>query len=146
MDRNEFLNSLTDEQRERAEKLEALLSDEKNLERIKAMTSMDEAFAFYEENGISLTDEQKEEIRKFSEEMAKKHADGELSEEELEAVAGGWSWFSFGTGAVFSGILGAVGYAFALTNPVGWVVGTIAAAAVVGSYLGYLEVGADLVE
>ena len=129
MDREQLLSELTEEQRAYVEKTEALFADEKNQERLKAMTSPDEVFAFFEENGISFTEEQKQETLALAEEMKETFGD-ELSEEDLAAVAGGWSWKKFKKsvyGAVGGGVTGlilggAIG-ALVLSNPAGWIAG-----------------------
>ena len=48
MDRNEMLSKMTTEQKACAEKIEALLADEKNRERILAIQNADDAIAFFE--------------------------------------------------------------------------------------------------
>ena len=136
MDKEQIMEQLTEEQKERIEKLDTLLSDPENRKKIEAMTSPDEAFAFYEENGFVLTEEQKKMIIEKAEELAERSKDGELTEEELEAVAGGWSWLGFsvagGTGAVLGAVLGGLVSAFVFSNPVGWVIG-LGAVVVAGS-------------
>ena len=82
----------------------------------------------------------KAEIIKFADQSK----DGELSEEDLSEVAGGWGWFGFGFGSAIGGfggaIVGCVAAVATLSNPVGWIVGgcALAGAAVVGGAAGAL--------
>lgn len=135
MDRNEELNRLTPEQRACAEKVDALLGDEKNRERLLTMKTADEAIAFFEENGITCTDEQKEEIRKKAGEMAAAAKKQELSPDELQAASGGWSWKGFAGGSILGGGAGAAVAlgVIAASNPIGWAALAVTAAAVVGA-------------
>ena len=145
MDREQVLEQLTEEQKERVEKIDALLSDPENQKKLKAMTSVDEVIAFYEENGFSFTEEQKKEIREKSEELAARSTDGELTEEELESVAGGWGWGSFfkfgGFGAVVGAGIGVLAAGFMLSNPVGWgvLIGGAIGAGIFGVAGGFTE-------
>ena len=145
MDKEQIMEQLTEEQRERIEKLDTILSDPENQKKISAMTSPDEAFAFYEENGFVLTEEQKKMIIEKAEELAERSKDGELTEDELEAVAGGWSWTGFAECGIFGGIMGGLAGFFAAgliaSNPVGWAIGIGAlvlggGAAVTGGLIG----------
>ena len=104
MDKEQIMEQLTEEQRDRVERIDELLADPENQERIKGMTSADEIIAFFEENGFSFTEEQKQELRSLSKVVAERCEDGELSEEDLEAIAGGWSWSLFGQGFAITGL------------------------------------------
>ena len=142
MDKEQVLEHLTEEQRKEIEKLDALLSDPENQKKISAMTSVDEVFSFYEEHGYEFTEDQKKMIREKSEELAARSKEGELTEEELEAVAGGWGWSNFFKGSGWGAIVGgAIGYGFATVivvgTPVGWAVGI--GALVAGGTLGVLN-------
>ena len=139
---------LTEEQKANIEKIDAILADEKNRERIKAMTSDDEVFAFFEENGFSFTEEERQQIKAFAEKAAEKYANVELTEEELEQVAGGWSlgWFlkaglPAGTFGVGTGAFGIFCATVGATGPIGWVVGGVCIVAGIG--LGVLSGFAD---
>ena len=130
MNDKEMRNMLTDEERAHVEKLEAIFADEKNQEKMKTITDIDEIMAFYEENGFSYTEEQKEEVRRVVAEISARSGDVELTEDELEDVAGGWSWKKFKKsvyGAVGGGVTGlilggAIG-ALVLSSPAGWIAG-----------------------
>ena len=121
------------------EKIETLLRDEKNQDKIKSLTDIEDIMGFFEENGVSYTDELKDEIRKATADLSAEVGDGELTEDALASVAGGWSWDSFfggaSGGAIVGGIIGAIA---ASTNPVGWV---IAAGAGVGALVGAGSLG-----
>jgi predicted ribosomally synthesized peptide with nif11-like leader len=117
---------LTAEQKKRLEEMGALL--EKNADRLKKMTTDEEVFAFFEENGYCFTDEEKEIIKK----TAKEGYEKELSDDELSQVAGGWGWGFFGIGTVGGGALGLAGSLFLSSNPVGWVILTCGAVGAVG--------------
>ena len=139
MDRNEMLSNLTDEQKAAVEKIEAILRDEKNQEKIASISEIDEIIAFFEENGIPYTDGQKEEIRKAAAELSASVSDGELTEDELASVAGGWNWDSFIGGGIGGAIVGGlIGTIAMVSYPVGWVV---AAGAGVGVLVGGGTIG-----
>ena len=124
MDKEQVLEQLTEEQRDKVERIDELLADPENQKKISAMTSVDEVIAFYEENGFSFTEEQKKEIREKSEELAARSTDDELTEEELENVAGGWGWGSFfkfgGAGGALGACVGVLAAGFMASNPIGW--------------------------
>lgn len=121
MNDKEMRNMLTDEERAHVEKLEAIFADEKNQEKMKTITDIDEIMAFYEENGFSYTEEQKEEVRRVVAEISARSGDVELTEDELEDVAGGWSWKSFFGGVGGGTMVGSIaGLCLAASNPVGW--------------------------
>ena len=80
--------------------------------------------------------EKKYDVNELSEELKGKSQD-ELSEDELEKIAGGWSWENFISGFTGGAVVGgafAGGVAFlCASNPIGWAVG---GALVVGGVLG----------
>lgn len=116
------------------QKIDDLLSKEENKEKLSKMTTPEEVISFFEENGYTYSDEAKKEIM----ELSKHYNEGELTEDDLAEVSGGWSWGLFGAGTavggLFGGAIGCVGALCALTGPVGWIVGgcALAGAAAVG--------------
>lgn len=118
---------LTAEQKELAEKLGRIFSDEENRKKISSMRTAEDVISFYEDNGYSYTEEQKDKIREVFAGLAESHPEGELTEEELLKVAGGWSWEGFftgtGVGAVLGGIAGGLAAGLLASNPVGWAIG-----------------------
>lgn len=141
MEKTYDVNELTAGQTARVEKVRDLLADEQNQEKIKAMRTADEVIAFYEENGFKYSDDEKQKIREVFEELKKKSPEDELTEEELEGIAGGWNWGDFGLGFGAGGTFGAMfagGAAFLIgSNPVGWAIGgALALGAGVGSFFG----------
>lgn len=117
---------LTAEQKKRLEEMGALL--EKNADRLNKMTTDEEVFAFFEENGYSFTAEEKETIKK----IAKEGYERELSDDELTQAAGGWGWGFSIIGTLGGGGLGLAGALFLSSNPVGWVILTCGAVGAVG--------------
>ena len=129
----------TEDLKAAAEKIEAILRDEKNQDKIKSLTDIEDIIAFFEENGVSYTDELKDEIRKAAADLSAQVGDGELTEDALASVAGGWSWDSFFGGATGGAIVGGIIGAIALsTNPAGW---AIAAGIGVGALVGAGSLG-----
>lgn len=82
-----MLGKLTPGERACAEKVDVLLGDEKNREKIQSIRTVDEAIVFMEENGFAYTDEQKEEIRKRAGELASLAKTRELTPEDLASAA-----------------------------------------------------------
>ena len=60
----------TEDLKAAAEKIEAILRDEKNQDKIKSLTDIEDIIAFFEENGVSYTDELKDEIRKAAADLS----------------------------------------------------------------------------
>lgn len=142
MEQKYDVNELTAEEQARVEKVKALLSDEQNKEKIKAMRTADEVIAFYEENGFTYSEDEKQKIRKTFDELKEKNPEGELTEEALENVAGGWDWGSFISGITGGGAIGALmagGTAALLgSNPIGWAIGgALLLGAGMGTAMGY---------
>ena len=135
------VNELTAEQKARLEKLKEIFSDEQNQEKIKAMNTADDIIAFYEENGFSYGEDDKQKIREVFDELKAKASDGEISEEDLENVAGGWNLENFFAGASGGGVMGGLfagGFAVLVgSNPIGWAIGgALAAGGAMGAALG----------
>ena len=126
MEQKPDVNGLTKEQKSRVEKVRKLLADEQNQEKLKAMRTADEVIAFYEENGFTYSNDDKQKIREAFDELIKMNPEGELTEEELATIAGGWDWGNFGLGFGAGGAFGAMiagGAAFLIgSNPVGWAI------------------------
>ncbi len=150
MDKN-FAN-FTEEQKKKIEELSAVFADPANQEKVKNLKSVDEVFDFYEANGYKFSDEEKQKISAFSADMADKCADGELTEEELAAAAGGWSWSGFwsaGLGGLIGGaaaggslaaLAGVTATGLVAAGPVGWaILGCGLAAGGVAAVVGGLE-------
>lgn len=132
---------LSAEQKEAAEKFEAIFSDEENKKKISEMRSAEDVIAFYEENGFSYTDADKDKIREAFDELVRKDNGGELTEDELADVAGGWGWSGFfsgsAAGAILGGFVGVMMGSLLASNPVGWAVGgALVCAGVLGVGLG----------
>lgn len=117
---------MTAEQKKRLEDMKAFL--EKNADRLNKMTTDEEAFAFFEENGYSFSAEEKEAIKK----TAKEGYERELSDEELSKTAGGWSWPFTIVGGFGGGALGLAAALYIPTNPVGWVIGVCGVVGAIG--------------
>ena len=128
------MENLTEEQKAELEKLKKLFEKKEVQDRLASMKTPDEVIALYEENGWKFTEEQKDQIRSFAEKKAQEFEGRELTDDELESAAGGWSWSNFGFGEVAGAILGAGLVVMSLSNPAGWAV--IAGAAVGGNILG----------
>lgn len=145
MERNEVLNNLTDGERAYAEKVDALLNDEKNRDRLASIRTIGEAIDFFEENGIRFTDAQKEDIRKKAGELEAASASRELTPDDLEAAAGGWSWKYAAAGGGVGALMGALGGAVVgigiASGPVGWcaLAGAAVTAAACGGLLGAVK-------
>ena len=113
------------------QRVNEIFENEANREKILAIKDADDAFAFFAENGIEFTDEQKKDIRAKAEIMHEKINNSELTEDELESVAGGWD---FGT-AFFTG-LGAAAVTFCVITAFPAAPAWCAVAAVVGGGAG----------
>ena len=73
-------------------RLEELFSDQKFVDALGAADKAEEVVRIFAENGVEMSTEEAE---KFLEGRADGAQSGELNEDELDAVAGGWgSWFT----------------------------------------------------
>lgn len=120
------MKELSAEQKKSLEEMKALV--EMNADRLKAMTTDEEVFAFFEEKGYRFSADEKEAIKK----IAKEESERELSDEELSQIAGGWNWFSSVLGTVFGAGAGVAAGILIPTNPVGWVIGVCAGVGALG--------------
>ena len=90
---------------ERTEKLKELLSDEAFAKQILSAESAESVQAMLEEKGVSLTIEEIEKTGELLEHYAEGQ-DGELSEDDLEGVAGGVDLSSLGLPLAVVGTFG----------------------------------------
>lgn len=70
-------------------RLEELFNDQKFMDALKAADKAEEVVRLFAENGVEVSTEEAE---TFLEGRAKGAQSGELNEDELDAVAGGWNW------------------------------------------------------
>lgn len=75
---------------ERSRKVNELLMNEEFLDKLGTCEDDQSVVALFNSEGIDMTVEEIEEISRKSAEVAKAATDGELKEEELETVAGGF--------------------------------------------------------
>ncbi len=75
---------------ERSRKVNELLMNEEFLDKLGTCEDDQSVVALFKSEGIDMTVEEIEEISRKSAEVAKAATDGELKEEELETVAGGF--------------------------------------------------------
>ena len=138
MDHNEKMNELTPEQKIYVEKVNALLADPETREKMKAIKTTEESFAFLAENGVTFTEAQQKEIRKKMDEMTAVAKTRELTPEELGLAAGGFDGdnavkgaeIGGGSGALAGGIIG-----FCMGGPLFLLIG-LGVGAVVGGASG----------
>ena len=88
-----------DEQSQRIIELE---SDEAFMKKLMNCDSAEKVQTLFKENGVDLSMEQVNDLLKGIGELLIQlgNNDGELTEDELEQIAGGWSWKGFVTGAL----------------------------------------------
>ena len=86
------MTNLTEELKDSINKIKEFLSNKEIKEKIASMKTPAEIIGLIEENGFSFTEEQKNRIKEFFDEKEKELTDKALTDEELSAVAGGWTW------------------------------------------------------
>ena len=110
----EQLKATDPQQGERLEQLNSLLKNEDFCQKFIACAHKQEAARLFADYGLTLTETELEglisQIRTITQKLLDN--DGELSEEHLEQIAGGWSWGSFfaalASGVTFAGTGGAI--------------------------------------
>lgn len=92
------------------EKIKNLFSNEKFVEEIKKIESIEDIKKSFVENEIDLTDEELDELLRAVVECSKKDEIGELSEEQMENVTGGSWTLAIVAGVVFAAFGGTAAY------------------------------------
>lgn len=117
------------------EKLLTIINDKEFPDKLSACDSMEKLRKLFADGGLELSDEQ---IREMFQGVADcfekiKKNDGELTEEELEEIAGGWSWKVFGVFGVVAAASFIVGAALSVLPVMAVLGGTYLVAGVITS-------------
>lgn len=117
---------------EKMEKVGELLKDEAFIAAFLAADSAEEAAALFVGRGVEMGAEETTQLAKQIVSLSNKllENDGELTEEELEQIAGGWNWAAFGVGLAGGAAVGAM--FGSMVGPVGTAVGAVVTGVVVG--------------
>ena len=134
----EMLKQTDPEQGERMEKLGALLANEDFCQKFISCTTKQEAYKLFADNGSDLTEEEINglalQIKALTQKLIEN--DGELSEEDLEQIAGGMSTnTAIGCGVVGSAVGGA-GIGTLICPGIGSLIGALIGAIASGILLG----------
>lgn len=106
------------------EKFEELMSNEDFRNQLKGLKERESIKTLFSNNGLELADEVLDATVK---EIQKLEETGELDENALEFVSGGWSWKACGAGLLFG-----AGYGFVQAGPYGAVAGAVIGAVALG--------------
>ena len=131
----ETMKNTDPEQAARLEQMGKLFSDEDFCKQLVACDGKESAIKLFEDNGFDITSDELDlmdaQIKAIVKTLVEN--DGLLGEDELEMVAGGWSWKAFwicvGTGAAAGAVTGSVIISLGWGTLIGAVVGALIGAA-----------------
>ena len=106
------------------EKFEELMSNDDFRNQLKGLKERESIKTLFGNNGLELSDEVLDATVK---EIQRLEETGELDENALEFVSGGWSWRACGVG-----LLAGAGYGFTQAGPYGAVAGAVIGAVAFG--------------
>ena len=120
---------------QQVEKLNAVLRNEEFLQRFVVCANKQEGVKLFADYGFTVTEEEVAELAAYTMKIANKlmEHDGGLSEEELEQIAGGWTWSGFIAGLASGAMMGSV---IGSAGGIGIAIGAVAIGAVVGAIAG----------